>query len=263
MAVFTAIDDETLRAWLGACGAGTLHLWRPTDGGVDNSNWYVEADAGRFVLTLFESQSRDGAERTLSLTARLADAGLPVAAPWPQQDGWTAPLAGGPAALSRWIDGAHPVAPTRAQCAAIGRFLGHLHRVTGNSATSGVIHSDLFRDNALFDGDALKGVIDFHFAREGAFIEDVAVAALDWCWGDVGVDLARLAAFGHAYATVRPLTGAERDAFPAALRAAAHRFWQSRLADPRRTKDPEEMRARVEALDSYTPPFPRAGAAYS
>ena len=263
MAVFTAIDDGALRAWLAACGAGALHEWRPTDGGVDNSNWFVQTDAGRFVLTLFESQSRDGAEATLALTTRLADAGLPVAAPWAQHGGWTAPLVGRPAALSAWIDGVHPVEPTRAQCAAIGAFLGHLHRVTRSDATTGIIHSDLFRDNALFDGNVLNGVIDFHFARAGVFIEDVAVAALDWCWDDAGIDLGRLDAFGHAYATVRPLTTAERAAFPAALRAAAQRFLQSRLADARRTKDPEEMRARVESLARYAPPYPRAGAAYS
>lgn len=263
MAVFTAIDDDELRAWLIACSAGALHEWHPTDGGVDNSNWFVHADAGRFVLTVFESQSRENAERTLALTARLADAGLPVAAPWPQQEGWTAPLAGRPAALSAWLDGAHPIAPSRAQCAAIGGFLGRLHRLTKTDATTGVIHSDLFRDNALFEGDALSGVIDFHFAREGALIEDVAVAALDWCWGGGGIDLARLDALGHSYATVRPVTAAERDTFPDALRQAAHRFWQSRLADPRRTKDPEEMHTRANALDTWAPPFPRAGAAYS
>lgn len=263
MAVFTAIDDDSLRAWLVACRAGALHEWHPTDGGVDNSNWFVKTDAGRFVLTLFESQSSDGAERTLALTARLADAGLPVAAPWAQRDGWTAPLANRPAALSAWLDGTHPVTPTRAQCAAIGAFLGRLHRLTSAGATTGIIHSDLFRDNALFDGDVLKGVIDFHFAREGRLIDDVAVVALDWCWGDAGIDLARLDALGHSYAAVRPVTVAERDAFSRALRTAAHRFWQSRLADPRGTKDPEEMRVRADALDANAPPFPRAGAAYS
>ncbi|MEX0900753.1 MAG: phosphotransferase [Gammaproteobacteria bacterium] len=261
MAVFTAIDDDALRAWLAACSAGALNEWRPTDGGVDNSNWFVQTDIGQFVLTLFESRTHDEAERTLALTARLADAGLPVAAPWPQHAGWTASLAGRPAALSAWIDGAHPVAPTRAQCAAIGGFLGRMHRITMTDATTGIIHSDLFRDNALFDGDILNGVIDFHFAREGAFIEDVAVAALDWCWGGAGIDLARLAALGHSYAEIRPVAVAERDAFPAALSDAANRFLQSRLADPRATKDPEEMRVRVDALAAYAPTFPQAGAA--
>ena len=263
MAVFTAVDDAVMRAWVAAAGAGAVDELRPTEGGVANSNWFVRTERGRFVLTLFERQARDDAERTLALTAALADAGLEVAAPWPQSGGWTAPLAGKPAALAAWLDGAHPLEPTRAQCAAIGGFLGRLHGVTMTDATSGVIHSDLFRDNALFDGDTLVGVIDFHFAHPGALIDDVAATVLDWCWGGGGIDPGRLAALGHAYAAVRPVTNEERYAFPASLRAAAHRFWQSRLADPRRTKDPDEMRARVDALAAQAPPFPRAGAAYS
>ena len=260
MAVFTSIPDAELRAWLDAAGVGAVHEITPTDGGIANSNWRVTAERGRFVFTLFESQPRDDAERTLALTARLADAGLPVAAPWPLQGHWTAPLAGKPAALAAWLDGAHPENPSRAQCAAIGRFLGRLHRVTRTSATEGTIHTDLFRDNALFDGDRLVGVIDFHYARDGALIDDVAAAALDWCWAGDGIDLALLTALGHAYHEVRPVGLGERDAFPGALRAAARRMLQGRLDDVRRTKDPEEMRARAAALDAHAPPFPRAGA---
>lgn len=263
MAVFTQVDDAEVGAWLAACGAGAQHERRPTDGGVANTNFFVRTDAGRFVLTLFEAQSRDDAERTLALTAALADAGLEVATPWPQRDGWTAPLAGKPAALAAWLAGVHPLEPTRAQCAAIGAFLGRLHRRTLTGATTGVIHSDLFRDNALFDGDTLVGVIDFHYAHHGRLIDDIAAAALDWCWGSRGIDRCRLAAMGRAYAAVRPVTAAERAAFPIALRSAAHRFWQSRLADPRQTKDPAEMHARVAALAADTPPFPSVGAAYS
>ena len=261
MAVFSAIADAELRAWLDATGIGAVTAIEPTTGGIANSNWRVDAERGRFVLTLFESQTTDDAERTLGLTRRLYDAGLRVAAPWRLGDRWTAPLAGKPAALAAWLDGAHPEQPTRAQCAAIGVFLGRLHRVTRTGPTRGIIHSDLFRDNALFDGDALVGVIDFHYAREAELIDDVAVAALDWCWGDEGIDLGRLTALGHAYAEVRPVGIGERDAFPSALRAAARRMLQGRLDDPRRTKDPDEMRVRVAALDRYAPPFPRAGAA--
>lgn len=43
----------------------------------------------------------------------------------------------------------------------------------------GLIHADLFRDNVLFDGDAL-GMIDFIDAGEGEFAFDLGVAALAW-----------------------------------------------------------------------------------
>ena len=101
----------------------------------------------------------------------------------------------------------------------------------------GAIHADLFRDNAMFDagpdGDVLTGVFDFYFAGIDACAFDIAVCLNDWC-----IDLAtgrlveaRAAALVAAYVAVRPLTGGERRLLPALMRAAALRFWLSRLWD--------------------------------
>ena len=91
----------------------------------------------------------------------------------------------------------------------------------------------------MFDGDRLVGVLDFYFAGLDAFAFDIAVALNDWC-----IDLAtgRLAtdranALVDAYAALRPLTNAERRLMPALLRAAAFRFWLSRLWDAHLPRD--------------------------
>ncbi len=135
------------------------------------------------------------------------------------------------------------------------------------------IHADLFRDNALFVDDgsgrpALGGVIDFYFAGDDAWALDLATCLNDWCidletgaWRRDALD-----AFVGAYDEARPLTAGERAAMPLMLRAAALRFWLSRVDDLHRPRpaelltphDPRHFerilrRRRADALDGAGP----------
>ncbi len=101
----------------------------------------------------------------------------------------------------------------------------------------GPIHADLFRDNAMFADDSdeplLTGVFDFYFAGTDTWLFDLAVCLNDWAI-DLSTgepDAERSAALLAAYGTVRHLNAAERALLPAMLRAAALRFWISRLWD--------------------------------
>jgi homoserine kinase type II len=109
------------------------------------------------------------------------------------------------------------------------------------SLPHGASHCDLFRDNVLFDPqgasdssqDRLGGFFDFYFAGTDKWLFDLAVTANDWCLAENKQDLdpTRLKALMDAYQSVRPLTSEERVSWPLMVRAAALRFWISRLWD--------------------------------
>lgn len=110
---------------------------------------------------------------------------------------------------------------------------------------SGVIHADLFRDNVLFDGDKVGGLIDFYYAYRDAFVYDLAITVNDWCVEPSGkLDSAKLEAMLQAYESERPMISVEHAAFNSMLRIAALRFWLSRLYDKIYPQDGELTHAK-------------------
>lgn len=126
---------------------------------------------------------------------------------------------------------------------------------------SGLIHGDLFRDNTLFKGPVVTGVLDFSECSHDTLLLDIAITANDFCrhWPAPDPDPQRLAAFVAGYDGVRPLGAEEQSALPVFLAVAAMRFWLSRLDIGQRNteegrggehvtqKNPEEMRLLLSA----------------
>lgn len=105
----------------------------------------------------------------------------------------------------------------------------------------GVIHADLFRDNVLVRHDHVSGLIDFYYACNNLLLFDLAVICNDWCISDEQHFMPEhWAAVSRGYARRREFTQQEQAAWPAILRAAALRFWVSRLQDWHFPRDGED-----------------------
>jgi homoserine kinase type II len=137
----------------------------------------------------------------------------------------------------------------------------------------GAIHGDLFCDNVLFSGTRVSGIIDFGFAATDFLAYDLAIAVNDWCIVKSGPTRGALqpelaSALAGAYQALRPLTEDERRQWSSLLRAAALRFWLSRLYDlhlPRpgeltHAHDPAAFEQILRDRIATAPPFPHVPA---
>jgi homoserine kinase type II len=154
-----------------------------------------------------------------------------------------------------------------ADAALLDAELAHQARIDSSRLPAGAIHGDLFRDNVLWIDGFIGGVLDFYFAGHDVLLFDVAIAVNDWCSTPTGdLDPERTAALLAAYDAERPFRAAETEAWSAMLRAAALRFWLSRLAAlhlPRGgelvlVKDPDEFRAILRQRIDHHPLLPGA-----
>lgn len=297
MAVFTRLDTADITALLAPLGYEIASV-APASHGIENSNFLIRAsdrqgDPVGLVLTVLEGISAAAVPWFITLLDTLHTQGLPVPAPLHEP----LAVAGKAALLVPWLPGHHVDSPGAEHCRQIGAALGRLHqcplpdRPANRDATAlgelageicglpaddarcadallarwrqtplpeGLIHADLFRDNALFDNGRLSGLLDFYAAGPGPLVFDLAVAINDWCMPGDKPDAALAGALLAGYQQQRPLAAAEEAALPLALAVAALRFWLSRrraerrheeeqLPDTVRRKDPAQFQRRLHA----------------
>jgi homoserine kinase type II len=316
VAVFTPIASGQLELWLSRFDLGRLLEFQGIAAGIENSNFFVTTERGRFVLTLFERLPASDLPFYLGLMHHLALRAIPCPDPIADRDGQMfGELNGKPAALVTRLAGRDVDTPDASHCRQIGELLAQMHLAArdyplvmhnargiawqhqqagmlerflakpaaallreelqaqtrfessalNQALTRSAVHADLFRDNVLFDGAVIGGVIDFYFAATDRWLFDLAIACNDWSIdASTGqLDLPRLRALLDGYQTVRGFDDAEREAWPMMLRAAAFRFWLSRLYDlhlPRPAqmvtpKDPAHFERILIARRSDVPPL--------
>ena len=93
----------------------------------------------------------------------------------------------------------------------------------------GIIHGDLFKDNALFFNGKLSGVLDFYLACKDDLLLDLAITVNDWCYHQGQLDHQKMQALLVGYQQHRPLNTIEKQSWGVMLQKAALRFWLARL----------------------------------
>jgi homoserine kinase type II len=138
MAVYTDITDDELAQLLADFDLGAAVAFKGIAEGVENSNFLLETETGRFILTVYEKRVRE-AELPffLGLMLWLARHGYPCATPMTDRGGQMLKrVRGKPCAIVSFLPGLSVRRPSVAHCREAGEGLARLHlAVQGFSGT--------------------------------------------------------------------------------------------------------------------------------
>jgi len=129
MAVYTDVAFEDLEVLLRGYDIGTPRSFKGIAEGVENSNFLLQTDRGRFILTLYEKRVRAAdLPYFLGLLDHLSARGVACPVPVRSVSGaqW-AELNGRPAAILTYLDGLSLRRPDAGHCGESGAALAGLH----------------------------------------------------------------------------------------------------------------------------------------
>jgi homoserine kinase type II len=107
MAILTVPSEADLASLAEAYDLGGLDSAEGLEAGTVNTSYRLVLGGSPFFLRIYEEQGPDGAAQEAALLLHLAQAGVPTPTPEAGRDGRrTRTVAGKPAALFRWVDGA-------------------------------------------------------------------------------------------------------------------------------------------------------------
>lgn len=129
MAVYTAIDPPALERFMTGFDLGVVLSLDGIQQGVENSNYHLRTERGRYILTLYERRvAPEDLPFFLALMEHLAAAGVPCPVPVRGRDGRALHrLCRRPAAIVSFLEGRSVERIEPWHCAALGGALADLH----------------------------------------------------------------------------------------------------------------------------------------
>jgi homoserine kinase type II len=130
MAVYTHVGAAALAEFLADFDLGPETAFQGIPQGVENTNYALTTPRGKFVLTLFERRVREAdLPFFMAAMAHLRRSGVPSPEPIGDRQGHLIKrLAGRPAAILRFLDGAPKDPPAAEDCRRAGQLSAQLHR---------------------------------------------------------------------------------------------------------------------------------------
>ena len=128
MAVFTPVSLDELAPWAAQFPIGRVHALTGIASGIENTNFFLSADGGEYVLTIFERLRFEQLPFYLNLMRHLAERGVLVPAPIASNSGDILhTLHGKPASIVSRLHGHWQASPQPVHCAEVGAMLAKMH----------------------------------------------------------------------------------------------------------------------------------------
>lgn len=128
MAVFTPVSLDELAPWAAQFPIGRVHALTGIASGIENTNFFLSADSGEYVLTIFERLRFEQLPFYLNLMRHLAERGVLVPAPIASNSGDILhTLHGKPASIVSRLHGHWQASPQPVHCAEVGVMLAKMH----------------------------------------------------------------------------------------------------------------------------------------
>ena len=279
MSVYTILKNKHIKEILSLYNIGSLKSFDGISDGITNTNYFLNTDKGKYVITIFEDIKKTKVTKYLKLMNFFSKKGL--CAPEimiTKSGGVLTTVEKKPCSIMQKLSGKTVNESNSTLCKSLGEVIGTFHnfsqqyqgmisnsrdiewiektskkienhlqpnqlnlikhcskvfkKIFSSNLPSGVIHSDLFRDNVLASNNKITGIIDYYYSFNGPLVYELAVIANDWCVNKNGsINARKYHSFINSYNSVRPITKKEMKQMNNAMIAAGLRFYLSRLVD--------------------------------
>jgi len=134
MAVYTKLSENNLKDFFSKYNLGKLLKFRGIQEGIENSNYFIKTDSGKFILTVYEKRVEEkDLPFFMGLMKNIFNENFPSPEPIINKNGnYITEIFGKKAAVVSFLEGASKKNLTPDNCHEVGIYTAKLHMITKN-----------------------------------------------------------------------------------------------------------------------------------